>query len=333
MSFIRLERLQARENSVNREEFAYHPVFKPEPFANELLRQLRPQYITLDEFDAIVDKNKEGEAGIIRFGMVRKIDVTGFVPNLLGSHTTPQQALETFDAIAAQQLEKIDRLPPTEREEVFRAMESNTTTLQGIRKLVRRQDEVMRILEKIREKSPLAQCVRELNAEAVKNLYRQDKFRSVFDDQIRGRSGVKGWERLEVLYTGEPRVCYIPWLDGANVKSVDEYYFTPNLWRVILTGPIFNRYVAQDPSLKKIEGQSVGRLVNDITPDVFKRKLQDKYLPNSRTLIGFMALVGKGTSHFYRDITDWMNLDKKRRAAAMKDDEAKQAIRNFFNRD
>ncbi len=327
----------AKAERVHISEALSYPVFKPDPFLNELLRLLKPQSLPLKDFDALIEKNIPSEEGTIRFATVRSIDITGFIPNLLGVCQTPEETLTRLHTIAHDQLETINGMPSQLREEVFHAMEGKDTTLRAIKTLVHRQDAVMKNFEDIRNTSPLAQCVRQINTEAIKKLYagisrsgRREPL-SIFDNIIKARPDTDGWERLDVLYTGEPRVCFVPSLKDNSVQYAYQYFIFPNLWKTLLAGPTFDAFIKDHPDLKELRGQSVGHIIDAITPEIYKKEKETLYQdPDPRTLGGFMARVGIGGSSVYRDVSHWISSDEQRRKKAMEDDETAKNLHDFF---
>ncbi len=264
--------MQTRTSAINKA--GRLTVYNKPFFVNELLAAIRPDRITHEMFDEMVNDSRVYDLGTMLTAMTRQIDSSGIIPNLAGSADNPQEVLEILANLGHLQLIKILQREPAFQSEIFDTLDGTRCTLRALLILDEAQREVIGKLSQLRQQSPLALAFRQATEEALRDLYRDPrKLKStLFDKTI-------SYHDRSPLYQKEPRICYPKRIKDEVVVEIWQFFFIPVLAKIRLPDPF--------------GPLSAGRVLEKITPDIYKRKNKDEKKFDPRTPLGFMGLLGK----------------------------------------
>lgn len=299
--------------------------YKPTPLINDVLAILRdqtyPYYVQPETLRSILEATSHLQEGAIRTKMVRGRsgdevgDLSGYVTNLAGICSTPDETLRILDNLGFQQLQKIEKLNPDIQDEVFAALRGDHATMRAIIVLDECQNAVMRYLSDMRDRSQLARDIRDANQKALRELYANpDNLHSVWDNNV-------AWPDRHVLYDGTPRICYAGTTDhNGHVTFVNRYFFYPKISHIRL-GEQYGHL-------------SVGQILDQITPDYYKRQNDHLYTRDVRTPSGVIEQLGRVGDPLAQVIAEGINRDKELRARIMQQEaaasEAAEKIANYY---
>ncbi len=249
-------------------------VYNNPPLVNEILDEMRPDGITPRTFARMVEDSREFDLGTILTAMTRQIDLSGLIPNLVGTCDDPQDTLEILANLGHAQLMEICHLDVGLQVEVFAALKGGRCTLRALLALDECQHAVIDCLSSYRQRSPLAQAFRQATETALRELYHHPEkmVSDIFDRVISYRD-------LRVLYQGVPRICYTSRLRNGILAEVWQYFFIPRLERVRLPAPY--------------QALTTAGILERITPHIYNRRLSDDRRFDPHTPTGFIGLLGK----------------------------------------
>jgi len=288
-------------------------VFNKPPFVNELLAAILPEHITLKMFNEMVKESRVYDLSTILTAMTRQIDYSGLVPNLAGIYDDPQEVLIELMGLGYRQLSEILQLDSEIQTEIFDTLKGIRCTLRALVILDERQREVISQLTHLRQQSALALAIRQSNEQALRELYKnpRDLGSCMFDEVI-------GYKESLALYQKEPRICYRKRDTEGNVVEVWQYYFMPRISKIRLP--------------KEFGKLTVGQVVDQITPNVYKRSLGEDSRFDPRTPTGFMGLLGKVGGALPRLIARQVERNQHLRAHAMREEEIAEILFELFYR-
>ncbi len=283
-------------------------------FVNELLKIIQPGSITPEMFAEMVKESRPFDLNTILTAMTRQIDYSGVVPNLAGMYEDPQDVFEVLVNLGHIQLLKIAEFDPEMQMEIFDTLKGDQdTTLRALLVLDECQREVIGRLSQERQQSPLALALREATEEALKELYKRTEnlYSSTFDEII-------SLSDRSVIYTGQPRIAYPKHVYAGGVVEVWQFFFMPELWEIRLHRPF--------------ERNTVGSILDRITPKMYKRGCVDDTTYNPRTPSGFMGLLGKVGGALPRLIARQVKKNEEIKQQVMREEAVSTALHELFSR-
>lgn len=315
----------------------YSPEFNSAPFLNALLQGLRyatpPVTITEPALDSIIADTRRHEEGLIRATAVRRGgDPTTYTTHLVEFNRTRKEVRELLFNIGKRQFAAIQRLDGDFQTEVFDALDEKSASLRSIVFLDGLQTNVMRELTYHRNRSPLAMAVRTANKLAVQRLYeKKEGLQSVFDQYTPN-------ERRRVLYTGKPRICYVPSVLSGAVHSINHYFFYPKTQGILLDEEVFAQLFADypkfrrfEPQLREFNGQSVKQVLEAVLPEEIRQEnLNDQPKPASWTVWDVLARLGKGGHPINQGIAEKINRDAEAGKLAREQGKANELFAEYI---
>jgi hypothetical protein len=289
-------------------------VFKKPFFVNELLAAIRPDVITPGMFEEMVKRSREFDVHTILTAMTRQVDVSGIIPNLVGVYDNAQDVLEALTNQGHQQLLKISNFDPDLQMEIFETLKgSHRTTLRALLVLDDCQREVVQHFTQIRQQSPLAMTLRMATEEALEDLYQHPKrlHSKTFDQVI-------AIQCRKEIFKGKPFVCYPAQVFEGAVVEVWKYFFMPNIYQIRLPKPY--------------QGQTVGELLESLTPHIYRRQVCDEPKLEPQTPSGFMGLLGKVGGALPRQIALQVKKNEEIKQKVMREEETARDLYDFFTR-
>jgi hypothetical protein len=289
-------------------------VFKKPFFVNELLAAIRPDVITPGMFEEMVKRSREFDVHTILTAMTRQVDISGIIPNLAGMYNNPQDILEVLTNQGHLQLLKISNMDQDLQNEIFETLKgSHRTTLRALLVLNDCQREIVHYFTHIREQSPLATAIRMANQEALEDLYSHPKrlHSKTFDQVI-------AIQCRKEIFNGKPFVCYPAQIFEGAVVEVWKYFFMPNIYQI--------------PLPKPYRGQTVGEIMESLTPHIYRRQVCDEPKLEPQTPSGFMGLLGKVGGALPRQIAMQVNKNEEIKQKVMREEETARDLYDFFTK-
>jgi hypothetical protein len=288
-------------------------VYNKPPFINEILSVIKPETLSVRDFNRLIEESSIYDVNAMLTAMTREMDVSGLVPNLVGTCNDPQETLKVLTDISHKQLMSINEMEPEIQQEVRETLTGRDFSMRAIVILDEIQKNVIADLTAIRQKSPLALAVRQASDDALRQLYKSPiKIRSeIFDKAIR-------MEERDVLEHGVPRISYPRHVVDGDVVEVWQYYQIPHVQKVRLTGH-FGKL-------------TVGQVLESITPEFYIRdsRYDDRYDPESP--VGFLGLLGKVGNALVRLIITQVKRNSRIKEMVLQEDAMARALYELFTR-
>lgn len=286
-------------------------VFNNPPFINEILSVIKPETLSIRDFDKLIEESSIYDVNNMLTAMTREIDISGLVPNLAGTCNDPQESLNILTEISHRQLMYLTGLGKEIQQEVFDTLKGSDFSMRAIVILDDIQRNVIEELTIIRKRSDLAMAMRQACEDALGQLYKSPlKIRSeIFDKAIR-------LDERVVLEHGVPRISYPRQMKGVDVVEVWQYYHLPHIRTVHLPGH-FGKL-------------TVGQVLENITPEFYIRdsRYDDQYDPDSP--VGFLGLLGKVGNALVRMIITQVKRNTRIKEMVLREDSVAKALYELF---
>ena len=288
-----------------------YTVFNYPPFINEIIATIRPEKLSVREFNKIIQESAIYDIKTMLTAITRQKDVSGLVPNFAGICNDYKEVFKAMTDIGHQELMTLSTLDKDIQVEVNETLTGCDFSLRAMLVLDELQKDVIEKLTKIRQKSPLAMSIRQAAEDSLLLLYKSpNKMHSdIFDEAI-------NYDDRVVLTRGEPRISYPREVVEDFVIQVWQYFLLPHAENIHLTGH-FNKF-------------TYSQILDNLTPEFYIRgsKYDEHYDPESPA--GFLGLLGKVGNALPRLIVKQVKQNARINEMIMKEDAVSRALFELF---
>ena len=289
-----------------------------------------PPGLSCEEVDTVIGDSHRFDAPTMLTAMVAQVDASGLAPNFVGvdrSLLNPnfvsapcnvQDVLLELIRLGEEKLRVILDSPPDLQEQVFAALSGENCTLQALSILDQMQSDIITRLRSLRSTSPIAQAIRQANDKALFMLYGNPDIRRIMISHINPQAVCSKdiYACLE-RYFSQPRIVYTTSKDTrGRVSHVSYSFYMPNVFKVRLG--------------KEFRSASVGELVENITPDIYRKFEGESIQFDPRTPWGFIALLKGFGAPLPRSIAEQIKADETLRLNIVSEQERLAAIQTYF---
>jgi hypothetical protein len=292
-------------------ELHFVTIYNKPPFINEILKEYAPAKLSQRVIEGLIKEAEPYDLGSIMTALSRRMDTSGFVPDLAGIYSNPQDVLEYLTEQGHEQLMFIAKQDPDLQDEIFETLNGSGFSLRALLLLDKIQQNVVYQLQEMRHSSSLAQALRHVNEQALRELYSHPErlISAVFDRVV-------SLEERSRLKRGEPLICYQVQSREEAVNEVWQYYFLPDAYQISLPLPY--------------RSLTVGSVLEEITPEIYKRVDGNEMIFDPRTPSGFMGLLGKVGGAMPRLIARQIKADEHLLKRVMREEEVSGVLYELF---
>lgn len=289
-----------------------------------------PPGLSIEEVNPIIEKSHKFDVPSILTAMIGQVDVSGLAPNFAGvdrsllnsnfvkAKCNAQDILLELIKLGEEKLSEIREYPVDIKAEIFDALGGGKCTLRALSVLDQIQSDIITRLRSIRNTSPIALAIRQANEKSLYDLYANPGNRRLMISHLSPQAvGYKDFYAYLEKYYSQPRITYTTSKGSeGRVSHVNYSFYMPNIFKVRLG--------------KDFRNASVGELVEDITPDIYRKFEGEKIQFDPKTPWGFIALLKDFGNPLPRVIADQIKADENLRMKIFSEQENLDAIRDYF---
>ena len=249
-----------------------------------------PPGLSIEEVKPIIDRSHRFDIPPMLTAMISQVDASGLTPNFVGvdrsllnsdfrkAACNAQDVILELIKLGQEKLFEIREYPIDLQVEIFDTLDGGKCTLRALSILDQFQGDIITRLRLIRKTSPIALAIRQANEKSLYDLYANPDNRRVIISQLNPHTvGHKNIRDCLEEYFSQPRITYTA-SNGpeGRVSHISYTFYMPNLFKVRLG--------------KDFHHASVGELVENITPDIYRKYEGENIHFDPETPLGFIAL-------------------------------------------